>query len=274
MLKSIVQEKDLSIRVPLYHPDLPFIVMWSEKAACTTIKKWFFSHAGLLKRALNYHRWIHNFESEVFKSQDGYLEECVEALNSGKPVLKFVRNPYERLYSGYLETCRRHVLTDEDHWSTQTRQEILTFLIGENAEIQYAYSFEQFVAWLQTKSERSLDVHLLPQRQAYEKLVNLRVVKLDGTDSGFREIEQEFRLKDTSGKPNVYVSGHHHTKQTRSLKEQINVLSVGVPIQRDKNFLPYDISADAIARSSVGKKILNMYSQDFSAYGYHRRRYV
>ena len=226
MLRNKISVNDITMRVPLYHERVPVVVLWSEKAACTTVVKWYLSQVGILLRALNYHNWIHNFENEVFKTSDGYLEKCADAMNRGQPVIKFVRNPYTRLYSGYLETCRRRVLTDNEHWSTQTRKAVLTDLVGEDTELEYAYSFNQFVDWLDHKKGRGLDPHLSIQYQAYEEKLDIDLIKLEGSNAVFQDVEGRYGLKNTKGRPVIYKSGHHHKKQQRSIREQQLSLSL------------------------------------------------
>ena len=268
ILKNAISPKELRYRAPLHHERVPFIVLWSEKAACTTVVKWFFSQAGLLRRALSYHRWIHNYENEVFKADDDYLDRCANAINEGKPVIKFVRDPYARLYSGFLETCRRRVLTDAEHWSALARKAVLTDLLGKDSALEYAYSFIQFVKWIDRSKSENFDPHIAQQFQSYERKVDIELVKLDGSNSVFQELEKRYGLKDTYGRPAIYKSGHHHVKQQRSIEEQVRSLNLGMPVLRDIKFDIYDVTPQAIAITDAGKIIRKIFQADFGAYGY------
>ena len=263
-----IHYSDLRYRVPLYHERVPFVVLWSEKAACTTVVKWFFSQVGILQKALRYHNWIHNFENEVFKASPDYLVKCAEAINNGKPVIKFVRDPFARLYSGFLETCSRRVLTDDVHWSTAVRRSVLTDLLGKESELEYSYSFMQFVNWLDRNNPGLLDPHLAPQFQNYERAIDITLVKLDGTNNAFQELERAYGLKDTQGRPAIYKSGHHHKKQQRPIETQIRSLSLGMPVLRNKDFQIYDVTPKALAMSKAAAIVRRHYRRDFEAYDY------
>src|SRR5215813_12880764 len=106
----------VELRVPLWHEAFPFVILWSEKSNCTAVAKWFFLQIGRLDEALAYSPWIHDFEIKVYKTGD-YIRRCVDAINSGAKVVKFVREPYARTYSGYLELCRPHFDEPVEHWS-------------------------------------------------------------------------------------------------------------------------------------------------------------
>ena len=268
MRKITVRQSELSYRVPLYSPDFPFIVLWSQKAGCTSVVKWFFVQIGILKRAMRHHNWVHNYENEVFKARDGYMDACVSAVNQGTGVLKFVRNPYTRLYSGYLETCRRHVLSDPHHWSTTTRKSVLRYLRGFEGDLEYTYSFHQFVDWFVNQDPQSLDPHLSAQYQNWEKNVSLRYIRLEDSDNPFLALEREYGLKDTSMRPVVFKSGHHHIKQPRSLSEQRKSLELGIPIQKSGKFEFYEASPYAIETSPSGHMIRKALAADFAAYAY------
>jgi hypothetical protein len=53
-------------RAPLYHPALPVVLLWSPKAGCTVLTKWFFFQIGLLDKALCYHTSIHIYKGSIF----------------------------------------------------------------------------------------------------------------------------------------------------------------------------------------------------------------
>lgn len=268
MTNGTIQSKDLAYRPPLYAKGFPFVLLWSQKAACTTVTKWFFAQIGVLKRALNHHRWVHNFESDVFKAREGYLEDCAHAINNGVEVLKFVRNPYTRIYSGYLETCSPRVFEDREHWSSQTRNEILGHLVGLDVSLEYGYSFSQFVDWLATKSRQELDPHLAPQFEKFERRLRPKIIRLEDSANVFHDLEAENAFISTIGRRRIYESGHHHEKVSPGSDLDVGVLDLALPVRRSSAFAIYDVSPDLIASSSAGEKIRTIFKQDFDAYGY------
>lgn len=262
------QAKDLAYRAPLYHPDFPVVIMWSQKSACTIAVKWFFHHIGLLDEALAYHRWVHNYENEVFKAQPRYLSHCLEAIAAGKPVIKLVRNPYMRAYSGFLETCHRRVLTDKDHWSHRTRKAVLRHATGSDAAIEYAYSFVQYCNWLVAQPAESLDPHIAPQFESIERVLNVKAVRIDGKANCFRALEKQYSLPRSTGIRKVHSSPHHHSKLSLPSETTIKLLELGVPVQRRQDFRVVDATPDTIAHSMAGEALRTTFRDDFEAYKY------
>lgn len=266
----LILERELTVRSPLYHPDFPVIMMWSEKSACTVAVKWFFHHVGLLDEALSRARWVHVYENEVFKARKGYLADCKKAILSGKPVIKFVRNPYLRVVSGFLETCNPRVLREPEHWSTIARSAVLTELFNTRVELEYAYSFNQFVRWLAAQPPERLDLHLAPQFRPFEAQLNVEVVRLEDSANAFCEVEQRFGLPSTLGNEQIHASGHHHRKRGVTAGKATLLMDAGIPIQRRKTFRLFDFPVQAIAEAPAGEVIRGVYAQDFSAYDYEQ----
>jgi len=258
----------LNYRPPLYHPDFPVVVMWSQKSACTIAVKWFFHHLGLLDEALDHHRWIHNYENDVFKARTGYLDECRAAIEAGTQVIKFVRNPLERAFSGYLETCNRRVLSDSDHWSTRVRGAVLSHLTGGQQPLEYTYSFNQFCDWLASQCLEALDPHLAPQWEAVENMLSVQAVRIDDPGNAFLRVEEEFGLPSSAGMKKVHSSPHHHRKVTKPDADIVRLMHLGIPVQRDRSFEFYDATSAAIAKSDVARQLAALYRTDFDAYGY------
>lgn len=258
----------LTYRVPLHDPRLPFIILWSQKSACTTVVKWVFAQLGLLNEALAHHPWVHNYENEVFKARRGYMKECVGAIQSGKPVIKFVRNPYARAYSGYLETCGAHVLKPEPHWSKNVRVRVLRGLTGSDRLPELAYSFNQFARWLSMQPLFALDPHLSPQYQDVEDGFDVRVVQVEEGREAFVRLEQEFGLAGQSENDRIFQSGHHHAKTAVPHETAVAAFDLAIPVQRRRDFQVFDAGPGAIARSEAGSHVRRLFARDFQRYGY------
>ena len=144
-------------RTPFQHQQVPFIVCWSQKSGCTSVLKWFFYHAGLLDEAmrhqeLNLNLEIHNYENNVFKARPGYKDELIEQILAGKPVIKFLRCPYERLFSSFMHLNNiRFLLLREEGQTTpgmMLRQNILEFIYEKPTDIDQPISFPGYLAWM------------------------------------------------------------------------------------------------------------------------------
>ena len=116
-------------RTPLFHEDFPLILLWSEKSGCTTLLKWFFYQLGLLDDALKHSDWVHDYENQVFKARDDYLLDLDRALDKQeKPVVKLVRDPYQRALSSYLSLTEKK--DGEEHWSIEVRRHVRNYFYG------------------------------------------------------------------------------------------------------------------------------------------------
>jgi hypothetical protein len=258
--------------MPLYSPDFPAIVMWSEKSACTVAVKWFFHHIGRLDAALAHSGWVHDYENEVFKAGPAYLADLTAAIRAGKPVIKFVRNPYTRAYSGYLETCRPLVLEAGDHWSVHTRSEVTAHLFGKEADRTQAYSFNQFAAWMGDQPAGMLDFHLAPQYLDVEARFDVQAIRLEDHANAFLFAETQLGLPSTQDEAQVHESGHHHAKEHVSDAEAAAALDTPLPLDRPFRSSVADPPARVIARAPAGEVIRRVCAADFSAYGYALRR--
>lgn len=255
-------------RLPLYHPSLPFVLLWSEKAACTTVVKWFFLQVGLLEEALAYRPWVHEYENQVFKAQPGYVESVLQALQSGVPAVKFTRDPFARAYSGYLEICRTAVVTVKGHWARPVRRRILRALLGTDVEIEYAFSFRQYVEWLCHQDVAGLNSHLSPQYLPRDDYFDVRVAQVESLREALAELEREAGCKQ-SLPDELLVSGHHHTKSsTLSRHQQLAMLELAVPLRRPESFHLPGFDRELARGTEYETKLARMFGEDIGRYGY------
>ena len=263
--------RSLEARAPLYHPDFPAVILWSEKAACTTAVKWFFFHIGKLDEARALHHWVHIYENDVFKAAPDYLADCATAIAAGVPVIKFVRDPYQRLFSGYLELCHPRVLTQEDHWAVWTRAAIVKQLNGAQATPSDPISFNQFCQWLAQQPVRSLDGHLAPQLMLRDKRMNVEPVRLEDHDNPFGYLEDRLGLPSSLDDRRVHQSGHHHDKQYFSDADAQAALNAPLLPDRPSGVPVFGPSSTAIAAAPGGAIVRRVFAADFAAYGYPDR---
>nr|WP_321442212.1 hypothetical protein [uncultured Hyphomonas sp.] len=258
----------LRSRTPLYDPAFPAVVMWSEKSACTVAVKWFFHHIGRLDEAMARHIWVHVWENEVFKAAPGYIEACAGAIRDGRPVIKFVRNPYTRAFSGFLETCHPRTLTEPEHWSAVTRAAVVRHVFGADADVATPYSFNQFADWMRAQPVRTLDYHLAPQYLDVEARFDVQNIRLEDHENAFLYAEAQLGLPSTRDEKQLYRSGHHHAKEPVSGEEAVAALDTPLPPDRPFRSSVADPPAEVIARSPAGEVIRKVCAADFSAYGY------
>ena len=145
---------------------------------------------------------------------------------------------------------------------------ILMDLMGADSEIEYAYSFHQFVSWLGRQPKNGLDPHLAPQYQSFESRIEVESVKLEDHSNAFLYKEKELGLRNTARAARIHSSGHHHNTTPTDAAVANSVLNVGLPVQRRLEFSLFQPTAAAIADSPSGKIIRRVFADDFSAYGY------
>jgi hypothetical protein len=245
---------------------MPFIAFWSEKSNCTAVAKWFFHQIGLLDEALAYSPWIHDYEIQVFKSTE-YIAKCLEAVNAGTPIIKFVRNPYARAFSGYLELCRAHP-EEPDHWSIPLRRDVIASLMGVDSEVEYAFSFQQYLTWLETVDLEKINLHLSPQFRRFEGEFLVEPFRVELGAAGFANLEDRFKLRSSSDVPIIFQSDHYHRKVRASAATSVALARMGIPLQRSRDFLLFDPDISAVAHDSVGEQIRRLFRNDFEQYGY------
>ena len=123
-------------------------VMWSYKAACTTVIKWVFLHNGLLPDALAYNSWIHKYRLHHYQKSDRYLGRLKE-LGRGKfDVIKVVRDPLDRAVSSYIHAYR-----------TGYDDEAISNVIQRPLARRQRFSFREFVAFLERSDLHACNPH-------------------------------------------------------------------------------------------------------------------
>ncbi|MGB0748027.1 MAG: hypothetical protein ACPGO3_04730 [Magnetospiraceae bacterium] len=261
-------------RLPLYDPKIPMIFFWSEKSGCTSLVKWFFDKVGLLEEAAAHNRWVHNYENEVFKRQEGYLDRLIDAMADGVPSIKLVRDPGSRAFSGYLELTRHQLAVKKTaHWGFAARHKILKHIFGDHYHFDYPFSFVQYVDWLVQADPKEVNSHLAPQYTEAESFIpgGARLMRLENYDGEIAALEQELGLaapKDEGEK--LTDSGHHHEKHQLDGFNLDAFLNMGVPLQRGPRFLLPVVTTETLkaCQGGVFDKVSQAYEIDYKTYGY------
>lgn len=262
---------DLDYRRPLYKEGFPFVIFWSEKAACTVVSKWFFLQLGQLDEALRYSKWIHNYEARFIRTNKvEYLESVVAALKAGVPAIKFVRDPYARAYSGYLEMQRPGALTNPTNWATQARRTVISEIATPNASIEYTFSFRQYLLWRATKRNNEVDAHLAEQYVPRDRFIRMRAVKIENARLAFQRLEEEFDLPVRSAEhDHIFSSDHHHDKGVGYSAEEIEkIIELGVPLRRPPTFRLPKFARDIALRTGLDDLVRVSFGRDIELYGY------
>jgi hypothetical protein len=249
---------------PLYSQKNKLVVFWNGKAGCSFITKWFFFQCDLLEEAINYNPWIHDYRNQVFTKKENYITNLSDALfDKSVTKIKLVRNPYARAVSAYFavntyfENNRKF-----DLFHKTERPKIFNFLKRKEDE---GFSFNEFIDFL--SHDESIDTHFIKQTHQLEKTKVFtfhKIIKLENIRDELSKLENELNLKSSSHL-NFRNSSHNvtYSKESHSFCGN-NVFefhrSPDLVIPPFKSFY----------NSSIQKKVLQLYKEDFINYNYSK----
>lgn len=253
----------LSHRRPLAHPDLPFVLFYSEKSGCTATVKWFFFHCGLLQTALAHHPWVHEYEHQVFKAQADYphlLERLV--LQEPRALIKFTRNPYRRAVSSFLLLFERSSVENPDHRIHRRWAEMRQTIHQRNAP-DLPISFRQFLHYLDRRGVglQGNDPHFAQQIHPSEAVLPVEHFDLQDMAGHLRRLEARFGL--AACPLELLSSGHHQAYGGQSAGSWADLALTETSLfdHQPPDFRSfYDPDAAELVR--------RIYHADFDRYGY------
>lgn len=226
------------------------IIDWSPKAGCTIMVKMFFRNMGLLEEALNYNSWIHEYRMHVFSKTHPITFDDLK--NPEYYKIKFVRNPYHRVVSGYLHTMKYEVM----------HKPIKDALWRWNANI----SFKSFVKYLSKIDLHTCDPHYSLQKKFFEyELPGCfnKIIKLENLNEEIDTLNKTRGLTfDLSG-----LTSNHHLEKNHQLTQNVST----VKWNKFKDDIPWYTN---FYDKSLAGKVYDLYKEDFEAYGYSRDAYT
>ena len=88
------------------------VIIWSAKAACTTVNYMYFTHEKLINTALQNTNWIHDYRKKYQKKQCKLKRLIIDLIPPVK-YIHFCVNPYRRAISSYIHGMCRNYLPDK-----------------------------------------------------------------------------------------------------------------------------------------------------------------
>ena len=228
-------------------------VMWSYKAACTTVIKWVFQHNGLLAEALAYNDWVHKYRLRQYQKADRYDTRLKQLGTRKFDVIKIVRNPLDRAVSSYIHAYR-----------TGYDDAAISRVIQRPLNRKQRFSFREFVTFLEQSDLRYCNPHHRIQVAPIERHVLFgtkprTIIKIEqGLNSALNDVEQSLGLSETDFSSRVFRS-EHHTVRTTQHEPAADLMHLAL------NALP---PANVFYDSGLSAKIMRLYAEDFSRYGY------
>lgn len=266
----------IRFRTPYCHPAVPFITLWSQKSGCTTVLKWHLFHAGLLEEATAFRTSatslnIHRFHNQWIRAHRGHRRRTLSQMRRGlKPVINFMRNPWERAYSCYLHSYSPAMIRLQERGvennSMRLRRRILLHLYGESEPLAREYSFLDYLKWLECQDLEELNPHHSPQYSQLYDLAPVRHFRLEDFPAASHLLEQEFDLADSSRSRQLFSSGHHKPKATMPADLALESLHRGLPLGRSPGYQLPRVTAALIDGTEIGALVERIFARDIAIY--------
>jgi hypothetical protein len=259
----------------VYREGFPFVLLWAQKAGCTFLVNWYFWHLGLLEEANAYLQEehglsVHRYENEVFKAQEGYLDVLAAAIGAAVPMVNFLRCPYARVFSSYMEVNNRFFIELEDAGrcppAMNIRKHILRETYGDDVPLDYPVGLGDYLAWLAEQSLATLDKHHCPQSGELYALPGIRHYRLEEAPRAIAQLEAEFGLRPSAGSQAEFASTHHHRKLELAPEATLALLRRGIPLTRSKYVPIPAISRQLLENSEFGELIEQIFREDIRLY--------
>ena len=254
-------------RAPLHAAEFPLVLLLTEKAGCTSLTKWFLFHVGKLDEAVHYHPWVHRYRIGVLYQQPGYYWQALRLLAfRSKPVIKLVRNPYDRAVSSFLSTLSIAYGRNARTWAIDLVSAARAHA-GKPAVPVPAMSFRDFLRLLAVNgTERSqVNGHVARQYVAGEEARLDRVIKLERFVEEIRRLEAEFKLPE-SPLDRITKSRHHRTRD----RDDARVSAAGPDLEFTSQQVHSGSSPlyEAMYDDDTRRLVRECFAPDFRAYGY------
>lgn len=263
------QPECVAIRPPLYHPDCPYIVFWSQKSGCTTAVKWFFAQLGLLDEALAFSPWVHDYEAHVFRKRAHYRRGVSHALRRGHKAVKVVRDPMRRAASSFLVLAERgSVIARGWNWTQEHWLIVDAWLAARGRDPARGLSFLDhlaMVAEIEARRAHTINQHISQQYVAGEERFVGNLVPIER----FRHwADAQLGLPGvrTVDMVRVMDSGHHH-KTSLERTVSLGATPEAVPIVRGAYRDGLFPASETFINERTAPLIRAAYRRDFVRYG-------
>lgn len=257
-------------RVPLWHPDVPFVLITSQRAGSTLGTAWFFHHAGLLNEARSLDPFVHRYEQEVFLKTSGYFAGLEKAVTE-RPVVKLVRDPGARAFSSYLALHDRLATSDPKDHRAAIRRKIAQHT-GKPYALDQRLSFRDFLSWAAAEDHKRMDGHEARQVNAYEDELPggiSHLVKLETVRKELPALETALGLPlSTDEAITDFATSQHHVPKCEATPELVDeIINEGIAIPR-AGAQPKITTQTIADYPDVARDLAAAYGEDYKRYGY------
>ncbi len=203
-------------RQPLYSEKLPFILLWSQRAGCTNLTKWFFFQIGLYKKAIEYHSSVHVYKHNIYFRQQGYLHKIRDELTNNKlEIIKLVRDPYKRAVSSFL-TFSSYCYSSKPKGSRMYQDWISLNNLFYKSKPYKGMTFKKYLNFLDTvgPSVTNVDGHLAQQYIEGEEHLKMKYIKVEDYFEDIKRLESKYNLKESPYSITSQQKHHHGAKMS------------------------------------------------------------
>lgn len=247
---------------PLVDPTSGLILLWSPRAACTFATAWFMAVTGQ-RRGAGPLPPVHALRRRHFGDAAAFARLARRALRRRGPVVKLVRDPFERTLSVYFH-CRK-------------RPDILALLARDAGSTPAAggLSFRAFVVLLGRVDLDRCDPHFRPQRHRVEARQLLRpdfLLRVErGLEEGLGQVAAYAGLPavDFAAERDLFEEAESHRTPRRALGRFAG--DEGFPDWEAPGFAA-PLTAEFYDAALAGE-VARLYAGDFTAYGYDPERF-
>ncbi|MEM1110922.1 MAG: sulfotransferase family 2 domain-containing protein [Pseudomonadota bacterium] len=263
------------MRTPYHHPDVPFIFLWAHKAGCTVLLRWYLFQAHLLLEASSYEKAklsmrLHRYEKEVFKARPNYMEDLLAAIAANKPIVAFIRCPFQRAYSAYLQInnpklMRLQARGDSNNVLT-LRRRILDDVHGSSSPLDARLRFLTYLEWLKAQNPGSLNRHHRPQISSLYRQCDVNTFRLEQLASIAKRMEEELNLRRSHKHPKMFKTKHSVPKIEADADALSAILEGGVPMSRGKRHPVPAVNRALLEGRPEGALIADIFAEDLALY--------
>lgn len=264
-----------AFRTPYYHGTVPFIVSWSQKAGCTSILKWFLFHAGLYDEACQYvgnspGLDIHSYEVKVLRASSEYKEGIARHLNQRKPVINFLRCPYQRAFSSYMHLNNRGYISQVRQGTISpglvARKSLVEFVYGDGTSFEYPVSFSDYLEWVSAGCTGVADPHHMPQFSEIFHYSGIRHYRLEDFQLAIAMLEREYDLPPSQDARSAFSAGHHIKKEPVSRSSALKLLEKSIPLNPSELFRFPVVDRELLRGTRFDEMIREIFSRDLALY--------
>ncbi len=237
--------------------------------------KWFLYQAGLYEQATEYVSEaqglnVHSYEQDVLRKAPGYRKGIAKHLEAGKPVVNFLRCPYQRAFSSYMHLSNRFFISQVrggiSSPGLKVREDVVEFVYGPGASIEYPVSFLDYLEWLASGDNEVIDPHHRPQHSEIFNYRDMKHYRLEDFHHAIGELEREFGLRSSQNKKSEFSAGHHLNKVIVPRRCALRLLEKSIPLNPSELFRVPTVSRQLLDGTRFDEIIRIVFAQDLALY--------